>query len=129
MKRKNYLIFNRITGFLVLILPFSGISGQELIGLTENQEVKKASRELTSRKKATADAVSLKLPFFEDFSVLKVYPDQSKWTGISAFVNSSFPDLPPSIGVATLDAIDATGEVYAINDRVTPSDTLTSVAL
>ena len=60
---------------------------------------------------------------------MKVYPDQSKWDGLSAFVNSSFPDLPPSIGVATLDAIDATGEVYAINDRVTPSDTLTSLPI
>ena len=127
MNRKNCLIFNYIASFLVLILPFSGISGQELIGLTQNQEVKKASREAGSREKATADAASLTLPFFEDFSILKVYPDQSKWDGISAFVNSSFPDLPPSIGVATLDAIDATGEVYAINDRVTPSDTLASL--
>jgi hypothetical protein len=109
MNRKNCLIFNCITAFLVLILPFSGISGQELIGLTQNQEVKKASREAGSREKATADAASLTLPFFEDFSILKVYPDQSKWDGISAFVNSSFPDLPPSIGVATLDAIDANG--------------------
>jgi hypothetical protein len=129
MIRKNFPVYNRILGFLVLILPFSGVSGQELIGLTENQEVKKAARELYSREKTTADAVSLKLPFFEDFSVLKVYPDQSKWTGLSVFVNSSFPDLPPSIGVATLDAIDATGEVYAINDRVTPSDTLTSLPI
>lgn len=127
MNRKNGLIFNGITVFLFLILPFSGISGQELIGLTQNQEVKKASRELCSREKATADAVSLTLPFFEDFSILNVYPDQTKWMGLSVFVNSSFPDLPPSIGVATLDAIDATGEVYAINDRVTPSDTLATL--
>jgi hypothetical protein len=126
MNRKNYLILNWFTGFLVLILPLRSIKGQELIGLTENQEVKKAAREMHSREKTTTDAAHLKLPFFEDFSVMKVYPDQSKWTGLSVFVNSSFPDMPPSIGVATLDAIDATGEVYAINDRVTPSDTLTT---
>jgi Secretion system C-terminal sorting domain len=127
MNRKNCLIYKRITGFLFLTLPFLNISGQELIGLTENQEVKKAALEQHSREKTTSDAAHLELPFFEDFSTLKVYPDQSKWTGLSVFINSSFPDEPPSIGVATLDAIDATGEVYAINDHVTPSDTLTSL--
>jgi hypothetical protein len=129
MKSKNYLIINLITGFFVLIFPFSGARGQHLIGLTENQEIKKAFLEHFSREKSASDAVSLELPFFDDFSTLKVYPDQLKWDGITAFVNSSFPDLPPSIGVATLDAIDETGEVYAINDKVTPSDTLASLPI
>ena len=33
-----------IPGFLLLILSFSGVRGQQLIGLTENQEVKKADQ-------------------------------------------------------------------------------------
>jgi hypothetical protein len=126
MNRKKFTVIRLYSALLILCLSFPGIRGQELIGLTENQEVKKAFLEHSSRKKTTDNKDTLTLPFFEDFSTLKVYPDQSRWDGISTFVNSSFPDLPPSIGVATLDAIDATGEVYAINDRVTPSDTLTS---
>ncbi|MBN1413946.1 MAG: T9SS type A sorting domain-containing protein [Bacteroidales bacterium] len=130
MKRKHYWINSCVAGLLLLLLIFPGIElrGQQLIGLTENQEIKKALREQSKRKKSTVAAKSISLPFFDDFSTVRVFPDPDKWTDISAFINSSFPELPPSIGVATLDAIDELGNVYAINDRVTPSDTLTSVA-
>lgn len=114
--------------FAILILQVSEARGQQLIGLTQNQEIKKAAAEKGSRRKSTGALTSLELPFFEDFSAITVYPDPGKWTDIYAFVNTSFPDMPPSVGVATLDAIDEYGNVYAVNDQVTPSDTLTSVA-
>ncbi|MBN2275339.1 MAG: T9SS type A sorting domain-containing protein [Bacteroidales bacterium] len=126
MKRTIYWICSAAL-LLTLISQVSNVKGQQLIGLTENQQVKKEALKHGNRKKSTAAVLSKELPFFEDFSDITIYPDQEKWTDINAFVNTSFPDLPPSIGVATLDAIDPSGNVYAVNDRATPSDTLTSI--
>jgi len=119
---------NIVALLLLLNVQVAEIKSQQLIGLSENQEVKKAALSRDSRKKSTGVVLSLELPFFDDFSAVSVYPDPEKWTDISAFINTSFPYLPPSLGVATLDAIDESGNVYAINDQVTPSDTLTSMA-
>jgi hypothetical protein len=129
MKKTTCWIYNLLICTVILAIQVIEVKGQQLIGLTQNQEIKKAAAERNSRKKSTNALTSLELPFFEDFSMVTVYPDPEKWTDIYAFVNTSFPDMPPSIGVATLDAIDEYGNVYAINDQVTPSDTLTSVAI
>ncbi len=38
--------------------------------------------------------------------------DASLWTGRGAFINSNYPVSPPTIGVATFDAINANGKIY-----------------
>jgi hypothetical protein len=70
----------------------------------------------------------LKLPFFDDFSALhSPFPNDSLWEDDYVFINASFPLFPPTIGVATFDALDANGRVY---EHATPytfsADTLTS---
>lgn len=127
--KKDFWIFNILSLGTILLGQITEVSGQQLIGLTENQEIRKASLESATRKKTTAEKASLSLPFFDDFSTLTIYPDPARWDDNYAFINASFPDMPPSIGVATLDAIDATGNVYAIDNKTTPSDTLTSAGL
>ena len=52
------------------------------------------------------------LPFFDDFSHVRVYPDPNKWTDDNAFVNDGFPLCPPNRNAATLDVLDANGCVY-----------------
>lgn len=52
------------------------------------------------------------LPFFDDFSHVRVYPDSTKWTDDNAFVNDGFPLCPPNRNAATLDVLDANGRVY-----------------
>ena len=52
------------------------------------------------------------LPFFDDFSHSVIYPDSTKWTDNSAFVNDGFPLCPPNRNCATLDVLDANGKVY-----------------
>lgn len=52
------------------------------------------------------------LPFFDDFSQSRVYPDSTKWTDCNAFVNDGFPFCPPNRNAATLDVLDANGYVY-----------------
>ena len=52
------------------------------------------------------------LPFFDDFSHVRLYPDSTKWTDNNAFVNDGFPLCPPNRNAATLDVLDANGRVY-----------------
>ncbi|MBR9860873.1 T9SS type A sorting domain-containing protein [bacterium] len=72
---------------------------------------------------------TLELPFFEDFSTSNVYPDSSKWLNNQVFVNSQFPINPPTINVATFDALNPQGRPYngTINRRLFgPGDSLLS---
>jgi len=52
------------------------------------------------------------LPFFDDFSHVRLYPDSTKWTDNNALVNDGFPLCPPNRNAATLDVLDANGRVY-----------------
>ena len=52
------------------------------------------------------------LPFFDDFSHSRVYPDSTKWTDCNALVNDGFPLCPPNRNAATLDVLDEHGRVY-----------------
>jgi hypothetical protein len=78
-------------------------------------------------KAANVISDTLELPFTDDFSYSSVYPDSTLWIDKGAFINSSYPINPVSIGVATLDAIDQNGRIYA-NASPSPfyADSLTS---
>jgi hypothetical protein len=54
----------------------------------------------------------LELPFFDDFSQSKIYPDDEKWSDTYVFINYNYPVNPRSAGVATFDALDHTGALY-----------------
>lgn len=53
------------------------------------------------------------LPFYDDFSRISVYPSPIRWADNYAMVNTDFAKRPPTIGVATLDAIDEKGKLYS----------------
>jgi hypothetical protein len=55
---------------------------------------------------------TLVLPFFDDFSLFTVWPDQTRWTDSLAFINFNFPINPPTVGVATFDGLDQTGNPF-----------------
>ena len=109
---------------IALLFAVSKANSQQLIGLSQNPQLAKSRVEVVGLK----NAKTLTLPFFEDFSSYhgEFLPRADKWLDQQAFINTSFPDSCISIGVATLDAIDAYGNVYALTNRLTPSDTLTS---
>jgi len=116
----------RLIYILLFTIPaLTVISAQSLTGLPENLLIKKHLA-ATKQLKSTASEVSLNLPFFEDFTDSEVFPDPLKWADSDAFINASFPSDPVSYNVATLDAIDMYGNVYAINDQPVSSDKLTS---
>ncbi len=66
---------------------------------------------------------TLSLPFFDDFSYAGPYPDKNYWLDKSAFVNNTLAKNPPSVGMATLDGLDAGGRPYVLSGR---ADVLTS---
>jgi hypothetical protein len=52
------------------------------------------------------------LPFFDDFSNSRTYPDSTKWIDRNAYINSGFPRNPVTHNAATLDVLDENGCVY-----------------
>lgn len=128
-------MINRFTYllYLLILVSFSDLAAQRFQGLSENPVIKQyLKRQSTSGNqqfslyKSAAEETLLTLPFFEDFSVVSVFPDPTKWSDRCAFINTSFDIDAISVGVATLDAIDEYGEVYNISKRPVSSDSLTS---
>jgi hypothetical protein len=66
-----------------------------------------------NKTKTLKAGATLELPFFDDFSNSYSSPDQNRWDDYNVFINRSYAIDPPSIGVATFDAVDNTGQFYA----------------
>ena len=110
-----------------LVIPFS-LSAQEevLTGLTGNPMLMR-SQSQSSLQVYGALPEAVKLPFVDDFSNYMGIPNQKLWKDKQAFVNQGFSIAPPTLGVATLDALDQNGKIYAhANSTQFAADTLTS---
>ncbi len=113
-----------ITLSLTLIMHFAW-SQERLTGLETNPLLKHSVQKSTDRQVLQTIA----LPFFDDFSNPKgVYPDSRHWSDNYVFINDDYAVNPPTIGVATFDAIDNLGKIF---HHAGPfpfgADTLTSV--
>ena len=106
--------FIRTLGVLFLLLSFLYCNAQEVLtGLKVNKAV---AREAAKGVSVEATRAALHLPFVDDFSNYTGYPNSALWQDRYAFVNRSFAIQPPTIGVATLDALDENGTVYPYAD-------------
>jgi hypothetical protein len=116
---------------ITAILGFAGVinsNAQEiLIGLQENPAIKKIAQK-RAKQMQLQSAVLREIPFIDDFSKNTGFiPDQKKWQGTSVYINNSYGINPPSIGVATFDAINSKGELYDVGYIYSsPADTLLS---
>jgi hypothetical protein len=110
--------------FLLLLSGCGLTEAQELRGLSENPQVKKGI--MNAAPLILKSSAVNTLPFFEDFSSSDIFPDINKWADNDVFINNSFPVDPVSSGVATFDAVDANGDIYAAGDMPVSSDKLTS---
>lgn len=73
---------------------------------------------------AVKSQVVMTLPLLEDFSTADC---TERWEFIGALYNNCYAPLPPTVGMATLDAYDAEGRLYPNTLGVkTPGDTLLS---
>ena len=107
----------------LLLIPFIGKSQEMLTGVAQNTVLVKAAKKgLPVRSGET-----VRLPFVDDFSSYTGYPDARLWENNLGYVNTGFAVYPPTIGVVTLDALNAYGQVYSHAEATPfPADTLTS---
>ena len=68
----------------------------------------------TYRTPITVVRETVGLPFFDDFSSGGARPDEFLWQDVDVIVNRTFADRPPSLGVATFDALALDGQPYPV---------------
>lgn len=117
----------RVIFIFFLILSCLALEGQETVdSLTYNQQ-------LINYESSTNRGIRrapLNLPFVDDFSYDRKTPDPVKWMTGNTYVNSTFPIMPPSIGVATFDGLNASGQPYSdANSAYGSADTLQSMEI
>ncbi len=110
---------NKLFSLFLLLITGMPLSAQEkLVPLVTNPAVRKAylrHPEHTAKSLTSPDTLSL--PFLDDFSVFSVYPDPARWSDRDVFVNQSFGVNPPTLGVATFDALNDQGLLYPAADK------------
>lgn len=113
--------------FIVFLFVSPAFSQEFLTGVITNPVIKKYLEENSNHFKKKAIDTVINLPFYDDFSFSSVYPADSLWEDRFVFVNGTFGLNPPSVGMATFDAINDSGSVYP-NATPTPfeADYLTS---
>jgi len=121
-KKLTYIVF----AFAILFTNNS-FAQEALSGLQTNPLIKGLHQKRLDQKETLKSKASISLPFIDDFAKSVGLPDSSLWLDDMAFINVSYPDSAPSIGVATLDAINSSGMIYE-NASSLPfsADTLTS---
>jgi len=80
---------------------------------------------------AKNSASTLRLPFFDDFAASgATIPDAALWEDGGATVGCGYGELPPTVGMATLDALGPDGHLYPqATTSPFPADTLCSLPL
>ncbi|MBI9055179.1 MAG: T9SS type A sorting domain-containing protein [Bacteroidales bacterium] len=121
-KKLTYIVFA-----FALFFANNLFAQETLSGLQTNPEIKGLHQTRLNQKNTTKSKASISLPFIDDFAKSVGLPDSSLWLDDMAFINVSYADSVPSIGVATLDAINSLGLIHE-NASSLPfsADTLTS---
>ncbi len=117
-----------IFAILFIILLSVSASAQEM--LTAPAYNPAVARQFQLKKALAGPAEAITLPFYDDFSEKSVYPSPLRWADRYVFVNTDFAKYPPSIGVATLDALDDKGLLYTgAGPNPFEADNLTSLPI
>ena len=101
-----------IFAILILILFSVSAVAQEMLTIPAYNPAVSKQFHLNLKRNAATSAEAIKLPFYDDFSVISVFPSPARWADSSAFVNTDYAKFAPSIGVATFDALDKQGALY-----------------
>jgi hypothetical protein len=133
----KYMKFGLLS--LVFVLLILKTKAQEvLVNLDENIHVSQTAKDenirisQTTKSIKTKSAVSIDLPFVDDFSKSgQPVPNPVLWDkSQSVYVNRTFGINPPTVGVATFDPFDSKGKIYLnAASSVFAADTLTSLSI
>jgi len=96
--------------WLFTITAPSAFAQELLLPLQHNPKKLLDNQNITPGIKS--QAVGLTLPFRDDFSRPGPRPDPSLWNDNSVFVNTGLAVEPPTVGVASFDMLDPTGQLY-----------------
>ena len=121
MTMKYYFLRYSALCAFILFLNFFGAAQESEYPLRYNPEASAqydAEKRFAPRQQRGGN--SLPIPFFDDFSRYSlptsnpnVPVEWQLWTDNAAFINSTFPINPMTIGVATLDGLEADGTPYS----------------
>jgi hypothetical protein len=100
--------------FFWLVATPALLAQEVLTGLPHNNVIRQEIRQGKGIRSFKSSGLSpmLTLPFFDDFTTTRVFPDAHRWVEKSTFVNNSFGYLPPNQWVVTFDALDSVGNIY-----------------
>ncbi len=82
------------------------------VSLSNNPEIQSYLKKKTDTKSTTKNKAVSELPFWDDFSADNIYPNPNLWSDKTVYINRTLAVNPPSIGVATLDAVDSQCKIY-----------------
>ncbi len=104
-------MIKKYTILVFLLWVSTALFAQEhLTGLNSNPLLSAKNNEAFTLKISSDTAF---LPFMDDFSYKTgFYPNGNLWADKHVFINSSYCINPPTVGVATFDALNDTGAVY-----------------
>ncbi len=111
---------------LLLTFLYPATAQEYILPLKNNPQL--LDNDLPPVKKSVSKEL-LELPLVDDFSYNSTFPDPALWADNYAYVNNGYAVNPPTIGVATMDALDQNGSVYAfatISPETFNADLLTS---
>ena len=121
-------MLKRVILYIILLSAcLSTTPAQEVVtGLQSNYSIINTGKTLKGNKGLTSSD-TLILPFFDDFAEHSVFPDSKKWTDNFVFINNTYSDRQITAGIATFDALDNSGRMYATaNSSGFAADHLTS---
>jgi hypothetical protein len=116
--------------FLTALLLFIhlNLNGQEQLAPLPNNDRLRVT--LFEKAAASARLTPLELPFVDDFNQKEPYPNPNLWEDRFVFINNTYPDKPPTLGVATFDGLNPLGQPYSLNiNAVGIADQLTSLPI
>ncbi len=120
----------RFLYFYIIICCFHNLSAQEYTSFPDANPILFTHPQYSTTNKTSLNISldTITLPFIDDFSQQSIYPDSSLWSDCFAYINSSFPQNPPTVGVATLEGLNEQGLPYGGATTGT-ADYLTSQAI
>src|ERR1035437_3854757 len=125
MNKKHWIIVS------LVLIAFNVFSQTEEMFILGQNDTIISTRQHISRLKSSGYVLPftslLTLPFFDDFARPGIFPYQPFWADQNVFINNTFCIKPPSINVATFDALGSNGLLHTnASSSEFASDTLTS---
>jgi hypothetical protein len=107
-------MFKRIILYVIFLSAslVNALAQEVITGLQSNSSIIRVKKLPKEIKGLVADDTLL-LPFFDDFSGHSIFPDNKKWTDNYVFINNTYSDRQITAGIATFDALDNSGKMYA----------------